>query len=263
MRQNCIGVFDSGVGGLSVLAHIRDRLPREALCYLADTACMPYGNRSLEEVRERSLRVAEVLLARGAKALVVACNTATAAAVQCLRQHCDVPVIGMEPAIKPAVHGSVAGVVGVLATSGTISSERFARLMQRFTAHAELVVQPCPGLVERIEAGDLASERTRSLLRHYLKPLLDRGADTIVLGCTHYPYVAPLIRGIVGDDVRIVDTGGAIARELERQLGLHGLQRGAGEGRIRFLTTGEPERVLPVMRRLWGGELQLEACRLD
>ncbi len=263
MAQQCIGVFDSGVGGLSVLAHIRSRLPHEDLCYFADSAHMPYGNKSVDELRKCSLFVADVLLKRGAKALVVACNTATAAAAHILREQLDVPVIGMEPGIKPAVHGSARGVVGVLATSGTISSEKFALLMQRFTEHVEVIVQPCPGLVERIEAGELGSGKTRSLLEQYLHPLLNRGVDAVVLGCTHYPFVIPLIRDIAGPDIQIIDTGDAIARELERQLGIHGLGASEGCGNIQFLTSGETETVRPVMQRLWGHALTLESCQAD
>jgi len=258
-----VGVFDSGVGGLSVLAHIHSRLPHENLSYFADSAYMPYGNKSAAEVETRSLRIADFLLGQGAKALVVACNTATAAAVQALRQNVQVPVIGMEPAIKPAVHGSAAGVVGVLATSGTISSDKFNRLMQRFTEHAELVVQPCPGLVEHIEAGDLNSRRIRELLEQYLKPLLDKGSDTVVLGCTHYPFVIPLIREIVGDGIQIIDTGAAIARELERQLATRGLLADSdADGVMRFFTSGDAASIQPVLQRLWGSDLALEECRI-
>ena len=262
-NRQCIGIFDSGVGGLSVLGHIHRRLPNENLCYFADSAYMPYGNKSPMEIEARSLRIAEFLLSRGAKALVVACNTATAAAVQVLRETVNVPVIGMEPAIKPAVHGSVAGVVGVLATSGTISSDKFNRLMQRFTEHAALVVQPCPGLVEHIEAGELDSPQIREMLGQYLKPLLDKGADTVVLGCTHYPFVLPLIREMVGNDIQIIDTGAAIAREVERQLDQRGLlASGDAAEDICFFTSGSASSGLPVMRKLWGSDLVLEACSL-
>lgn len=258
VNQQSVGVFDSGVGGLSVLGHIRERLPHENLNYFADAACMPYGNKSAAEVEARSLHIADYLMDQGAKALVVACNTATAAAVQAMRAKVDVPVIGMEPAIKPAVHGSVSGVVGILATSGTISSDKFNRLMQRYTEHAELVVQPCPGLVERIEAGELDSPRIRELLQQYLEPILAKGADTVVLGCTHYPFVIPAIRKIIGDEIRIVDTGEAIARELERQLGIHGLLNMTGrQARYTFTASGRIAELQPVMQKLWGGDMVL------
>lgn len=264
MNRQCVGVFDSGVGGLSVLTHIHARLPHEDLCYFADSAYMPYGNKSAREVEARSLAIADFLLDQGAKALVVACNTATAAAVQALRETVSVPVIGMEPAIKPAVHGSVAGVVGVLATSGTISSDKFNRLMQRFTEHAALVVQPCPGLVEHIEAGELDSPGIRAMLKQFLRPLLEKGVDTIVLGCTHYPFVMPLIRELVGEGIQIIDTGAAIARELERQLEIRGLLATAdAPGDMRFFTSGNAPLLLPVMQKLWGKDLVLDECQLQ
>lgn len=253
-----IGVFDSGVGGLSVLRHIRERLPAEDLVYVADAAYLPYGDKSEAQVRQRCLAIANWMQQAGAKAIVVACNTATAAAVEALRQRLPMPVIGMEPAIKPAVHGSVSGVVGVLATDTTLASQRFARLMQRFTEHAEFLLQPCPGLVERIEAGDLDCEKTRGLLQGFLDRVLGAGADTVVLGCTHYPFVQPLIRQLVGPDIRILDTGEAVARELQRQLGIHGLQKREGRGSESFFSTRMAARDEALFSRLWGSPVRLK-----
>lgn len=229
-----IGVFDSGVGGLSVLRHLRDLLPAENFLYVADSGYAPYGERSPEFIRERSLHIADFLVEKNIKALVVACNTATAAAVQMLRERLSIPVIAMEPGIKPAVEITQSKVVGVLATAGTLESARFYSLVNRYAGDVEIVTQPCAGLVERIEANDLSSESTLALLRGYLDPLLKRGADVIVLGCTHYPFlrqqieqiartqiekiVREQIENIVGSQIAIIDTGPAVAKELKRRL---------------------------------------------
>jgi len=249
--QKPIGVFDSGVGGLSVLAHIHQHLSAEPLIYVADSAYMPYGCKSAAEVSDRCLKISDFLVSEGAQAIVVACNTATAVAVSLLRERYDVPVIGMEPPLKPAVISSRSGVVGVLATSGTVSSERFNSLKERFAADARLLVQPCPGLVERIEAGDLSGDETRAMLTAYLQPLLEQGVDTLVLGCTHYPFVMPLIAEIAGDHISILDTGDAIARELKRRLLLRGDSAQQGQdGSVRFFSTGCSNTSLA--SRLWG-----------
>lgn len=213
-----IGVFDSGVGGLSVLRHMRALLPAENFFYVADSAYAPYGERTPEFICERSLHIANFLIGKGIKALVVACNTATAAAVQTLRERLTIPVIAMEPGVKPAVEMTRSNVVGVLATAGTLESARFFSLVNRYAGEVEIVTQPCAGLVERIEANDLNSVETLQLLRSYLDPLLKRGADVIVLGCTHYPFLREQIENIVGDNIAIIDTGSAVARELKRRL---------------------------------------------
>jgi glutamate racemase len=178
-----IGVFDSGVGGLSVLREIHAQLPNEALLYVADSGHVPYGEKSAEFIRERSQKIAEFLLAQGAKALVLACNTATVAAVADLRErYPQLPIVGMEPAVKPAASATRSGVVGVLATTGTLKSARFAALLDRFASDVRVVTQPCPGLVECVEAGDLDSLAVRQLLQGYVDPLLAAGCDTLILG---------------------------------------------------------------------------------
>src|SRR5574340_1031098 len=190
-----IGVFDSGVGGLSVLREIRRELPGEHLLYVADSGHAPYGDKPRQMIEARSVAIVEFLLNRGAKAVVVACNTATGASVETLRARFAVPIVAMEPAVKPAAESTKSGVIGVLATSGTLGSGNFARLHQRFGAKVEILVQACPGLVELVEAGDLSGDRTRALIEKYLVPLLAQQADNIVLGCTHYPFLAPLMVG--------------------------------------------------------------------
>jgi len=246
-----IGVFDSGIGGLSVLAHIRKSLPYDNLCYVADSAFMPYGCKPEYVVQERCMKIAAFLVKQQCKAIVVACNTATAVAVHQLRTLYDMPVIGMEPALKPAVGHSRSGVVGVLATSGTLGSDKFQRLKKRYAGDAELIVQPCPGLVEAIEQGDLESSEIRDLLELYLQPLLENRIDTLVLGCTHYPFISSMIREMVGENVVIIDTGDAIARELKRQMQLPvSSMVNRPEGSLRFWSSSSDST--DIISRLWG-----------
>lgn len=253
-----VGVFDSGIGGISVLRHLRTLLPAEDFLYVADCGYAPYGVRPAEAIVQRSLWIGDFLHARGVKALVVACNTATAAAVAQLRARYTFPVIAMEPGVKPAVAASRRGVVGVLATAGTLESARFYALVSRYAGAAEIVTQPCPGLVERIEAGDLDSAATRQLLASYLAPLLARGADTIVLGCTHYPLLRELIGELAGPTVTIIDTGPAVARELQRRLQeqtlLCALPRAGAD---KFWSSGPPAACEIVLRRLWREDVQV------
>jgi glutamate racemase len=248
-----IGVFDSGVGGLTVLAEIRRLLPGEHLLYVADSGFAPYGERPEALIRARSEQVTKFLRAQGAKAIVIACNTATGAAASHLRTRHALPIIAMEPAIKPAAASTRTGVIGVLATSGTLKSDKFEALRGRFHGAVEVLTQPCPGLVELIEAGDFQAEALRSLLADLVLPLLDRGADTLVLGCTHYPLVRGLIADIAGPKVRIADASAAVARQVQRRLGEAGLLRGSAQrGQASFWTSAEPpEAATALIRRLW------------
>jgi len=253
-----IGVFDSGVGGLSVLHEIRRELPAEDLLYVADSGHAPYGDKSQEVIAGRSLAITRHLVDAGAKAVVVACNTATAAAVSVLRARYALPIIAMEPAVKPAVARTRSGVVGVLATSQTAASHRFVQLLGRFNAGAEVLVQPCPGLVERVEAGDLDGETTRALLADYLTPLLEQGADTLVLGCTHYPLLTPLIQDLAGPEVVIMSAGAAVARQVRRRLEEADLLALApGTGTERFWTSGHPDPASGLIGRLWGTPVEV------
>jgi len=255
-----IGVFDSGVGGLSVLRDIRNELPGENLLYVADSAHAPYGEKSPEFIQARAQAITEFLIQQQAKAVVVACNTATSAAVATLRSSFSVPIIAMEPAVKPAALATKTGVVGVLATRGTLSSDNFAKLTTRFGAHVEILVQPCPGLVSQVEAGDLTSKKTRSLLTQYLQPLLQQHADTIVLGCTHYPFLAPLIQEITGTKVTIIDPAPAVARELHRRLaGANLLSPRVDGGSESFWTSAAVEKTGPIIAQLWGAELKVKS----
>lgn len=258
-----IGVFDSGVGGLSVLKHMRALLPAENFLYVADSGYAPYGERSPEFICERSLYIANFLLEKNIKALVVACNTATAAAVQTLRERLSIPVIAMEPGIKPAVEITQSKVVGVLATAGTLESARFFSLVNRYAGDVEIVTQPCAGLVERIEANNLGSTETLDLLRGYLHPLLNRGADVIVLGCTHYPFLRKQIENIIGDQIAIIDTGPAVAKELKRRL--ESMQWLCTEDRLgyeKFWTSGDLSKSQTTHAQLWGRFVQTDALSL-
>ena len=255
-----IGVFDSGVGGLSVLREIRARLPHESLLYVADSGHVPYGEKSPEFIRERCRAIAAFLLEQGAKALVLACNTATAAGVADLReQYPQLPVVGMEPAVKPAALATRSGVVGVLATTGTLKSAKFAALLDRFASDVHVITQPCPGLVERIEAGELATTGTRMLLESLVQPLIEQGCDTLILGCTHYPFVKPLLREILPATVALVDTGAAVARHLETLLAANG-QQSEGEAVVHFWSSGDPLRLAGVLPVLWGENGTVSYC---
>lgn len=209
-----MGVLDSGVGGLSVLVHLRVLLPAEYLIYFADQAHIPYGPRPPAEVRAYTAAITRFLLARGAKLIVVACNTATAAALDHLRQTFpDVPFVGMEPAVKPAAQTTRSGKVGVLATPSTLNSHRYADLMARFAGGITVFEDACAGLVQLIEAGALDAPETRALLQRVVEPMLAEGVDTLVLGCTHYPFIRPLLHEIAGDGVTIIDPAPAVARQ--------------------------------------------------
>lgn len=248
-----IGVFDSGVGGISVLREIRTLLPQEDLVYFADSGHCPYGAKSREAIVERAVAITELLLARDAKLIVVACNTATIAAVEHLRANYPVPFVGMEPAVKPAVAATRTGVVGVLATGAALAGEKFHRLLAEHAGGVRMITQPCPGLVEQVEAGELDGPRTRALIEAYTAPLLAQGADVLVLGCTHYPFLAPLIREVVGPGIRLLDTGAAVARQVRRVLERDQLLAVGDGGRVEWLTSGNPEHFRALGERLMRG----------
>jgi glutamate racemase len=253
-----VGVFDSGVGGLSVLRAIRRELPHEHLLYVGDSGCAPYGDRSAAFVTERATAMTRFLVENGAKAVVVACNTATAIAVESLRARFDAPIIAIEPAVKPAASRTRSRVVGVLATTGTLSSPNMAKLLADYGSEVEFLVQPCPRLADQVERGELASEETRVLVERYVRPLIGRGADVLVLGCTHYPFLSPLIEEIAGPGVAVIDPATAVARELRRRLETAGLLRAGGEpGTERFWTTGSVESVASTVEQLWGTPVKL------
>lgn len=252
LRQAPVGVFDSGVGGLTVLGEIAQLLPHESLLYVADCGHIPYGEKSPAFIRERCVQVAEFFREQGAKALVVACNTATVAAMADLRErYPQWPLVGMEPAVKPAAAATRSGVVGVLATTGTLQSAKFAALLDRFANDIRVVTQPCPGLVELIEAGDLQAPALAQLLQHYVEPLLAAGCDTLILGCTHYPFLKPLLRTMIPAQVSLIDTGAAVARQLQRLLQQDLLLADGPSAQARFWTSASPAHLESILPALW------------
>ncbi|WP_207000611.1 glutamate racemase [Trinickia mobilis] len=258
-----VGIFDSGLGGLSVLRAVRAQLPDEALIYVADSAYAPYGQRDDDFIADRTLAIGEWLVSQGAKALVVACNTATAQAISLVRERLAIPLVGVEPGIKPAALQSKARVAGVLATQVTLRSARFLALQERHAGDCRFLCQPGHGLVEAIERCDVDSAEVRALLKRYLDPMLDAGADTLVLGCTHYPFFDRVIRDIVGDRLMLIDTSVAIARQLERVLDANGLRAAAAEAATtpalpRFCSTGDGEHLRQLASTLLGFDAPVE-----
>ena len=210
-----IGVFDSGVGGTSIWREIQSLMPYEDTLYLADSANAPYGKKSAAAIRDLCVKNTDLLLEKGAKIIVVACNTATTNAIDYLRANYDLPFIGIEPAIKPAALYSKTGAIGILATKGTLTSALFEKTAQTYTQNINTIRQDGEGLVPLVEKGELDSAELMTLLRQYLNPMLKQNIDHLVLGCTHYPYLIPAITKIVGKDVQIIDSGEAVARQTK------------------------------------------------
>jgi glutamate racemase len=253
MTSAPIGMFDSGVGGLSILREVRRLLPSESILYFADQAHVPHGSRTLDEVRDFDFAITDFLLSKGAKLIVVACNTDSAAALKPLRErYSNFPFIGMEPAVKPAAEQSRSGVIGVIATPATFQGELFASAVDRYGKNVRVLTQTLPGMVEFVEQGEISGPRVDSLLRERLAPLLAKHMDTIVLGCTHYPFVREAIARAVGPDVRIIDPSPAVAQQIARQLNQHGLANPSGEGTIEYFTSGEPAALARSVRMLLG-----------
>ena len=252
-----IGIFDSGVGGLSVWREIARQLPHEDTIYCADQAHIPYGPRSLEEIRGYAEGITRFLLDRGCKTIVVACNTASAAALKYLRETFpQVPFVGMEPAVKPAAESTRTGVVGVMATPATFQGALFASVVERFANGVMLVNQVCPGLVEQVEAGKLDTPETDAMLRGFLRPIVEANADTVVLACTHYPFVIELIRRIVGPGLNVIDPSPAIARQTGRVLDERDLCAPETQvGRHTLFTSGEAESLRRLLGALIGTEV--------
>lgn len=240
-----IGIFDSGVGGLSVLREIRRQIPAQDVIFFADQAHVPYGSRPLEQVRDFSRAITEFLLAQGAGLIVVACNTASAAALKMLRtQYEQIKFVGMEPAVKPAAEQTKTGAVGILATPATFQGALYASVVERFANGVQIMQDTCPGLVTQIENGDLDGLTTRRILENALLPMLARRIDTVVLGCTHYPFVIPLIQQIAGPGVRVIDPAPAVARQTRRMLAETSLLSASrSKGTTLFFTTGGPGRL--------------------
>jgi glutamate racemase len=252
LEKHTIGIFDSGVGGLSVLREIRALLPAQPIIYFGDQGHVPYGSRQIEEVRAFAHAITKYLLERSARLIVVACNTASVAALHSLRQaYPQFPFVGMEPAVKPAAQKSHSRKVGVLATAATFQTSMYASVVERFANGVTIMEDPCVGLVDQIETGNLDGEQTRTILERALLPMKAAGVDTIVMGCTHYPFVIPAIQQIVGLDVRVIDPAPAIARQTRRMLEAHNLLIEDGpEASLQFITSGDSAQFRRALRQL-------------
>ncbi|MBN1873810.1 MAG: glutamate racemase [Anaerolineae bacterium] len=251
-ERGSIGVFDSGVGGLSVWREITRELPNEDTLYVADQAHLPYGPRPLAEVRQFTEDITHFLLTQGAKLIVVACNTASGAALHYLRETFpEVPFVGMEPALKPAAEHTQTGIIGVIATPGTFQGDLFQQLAVRFANNVKIHIQPCPGLVTAVETGALDTLETRALLRQYLLPMLEANIDHLVLGCTHYPFLSQTIQEIIGPNITLIDPAPAVARQVRRVLAHHKLLvSSTRKPQHRFYTSGNPEQLATAARAL-------------
>ncbi len=255
-----IGIFDSGIGGISVLRAVREQMPQESVIYFGDQWHIPYGPRPMEQIRDFSEAITRFLLEHDAKIIVVACNTASAASLKYLREKFpDVQFVGMEPAVKPAAEHTHTGKVGVLATPATLQGALYTSVVERFASGVELFQNTCNGLVQQIEQGNLNGSETRLILEDALVPMLENNIDTVVLGCTHYPFVIPLIKEIAGEGVRVIDPAPAVAKQIARLLGARELRSHAGaRGKVKFYTSGDPEALRDLLPALLGesGEIQ-------
>jgi glutamate racemase len=249
-----IGIFDSGVGGISVLRAVREQMPEESIIYFGDQGHIPYGSRPMEQIRKFSEAITKFLLEKNAKIIVVACNTASAAALKYLREMFpELQFVGMEPAVKPAAEQTQTGKVGVLATPATFQGALYASLVERFANGVELFQNTCPGLVQQIEQGKLDSEETHRILKGALLPMLEKHIDTVVLGCTHYPFVIPLIQQIVGKNVRVIDPAPAVAKQTRRLLEAGGMRtRSESKGVMEFYTSGDSDTLRSLLPALLG-----------
>jgi glutamate racemase len=267
-RSRGIGVFDSGVGGLSVLKAIRAALPDEDLIYIADSLFAPYGDKSTDYITSRTLELAQWLEGAGVRALTLACNTATAVSVKALRACTSLPVVAIEPAIKPAVGLTQSGVIGVMATQQTVQSENVIGLCSLHGQDKRIILQACPGWVELVEQGELDGVKTQKLLQLYIDPLIEQGADTLVLGCTHFPFLQPCIEKIYGQSLNLLDPAQAVAAELVRRLKLiesnsnssaeHDSIERPKLGQVQLFTTGDETLASHVMSLLWGESVKVE-----
>ncbi|BBP46398.1 glutamate racemase [Thiosulfatimonas sediminis] len=255
-----IGVFDSGIGGLPIAKQLRELMPNEDLIYVADTGFAPYGEKSEAEILARSIAVVEFLLSQNVKAIVVACNTATMVSIQTLRARYALPFIGVEPGVKPAAIHTQSGVIGVLATEKTLSSRAFDALANRVAGNVQMAIQPSPKLVHLVENLQLDYAQAAETVAHYVQPLLEKGADTIILGCTHFAHLAPVIRQVAGEGVTVISTELAVAKETQRRLATAELLNPRVQmGCERFYTSAEIAKVTEQMNRLWGCAVALEA----
>jgi glutamate racemase len=259
-NHNPIGVFDSGVGGLSVLREIRGVLPNEHLLYVADSGAAPYGDRSSQFILSRARSITQFLIAAGVKSIVVACNTASAVAIQPLREQFPTVLIAIEPAVKPAIQCTRSRVIGVLATRQTLASASYSRLTSRYGKNTRILSLACPEFVDIVENGEINTPSARACVRHYIAPLLAQGADTLVLGCTHFPFLRAAIGAVAGPSVAIIDPAAAVARQLQRRLkGNQLLTLADSMGSEQFWTSGSAGKAKTVISRLWERDVDVSS----
>ena len=258
MNPAPIGIFDSGVGGLSVLREIHAALPAESVYYVADSANAPWGDKPPSFVRDRGLKISRFLISQGIKAVVIGSNTGTAGSAEALRAELTIPVVGIEPGIKPAVAATKSGVIGAIVPAAVGGSDRLASLLDRFGTDVKVIVQPVPGVVEHIEAADLDGPELRRMLEGYVRPMLDAGADTIVLGSTHYVFLKPVLTELAGTRVTLIETGAAVAKRLGSVLDERGLRADGGKGTERFWTSGDVATSERVIGSLLGRKVRVE-----
>ncbi|XHS78209.1 glutamate racemase [Burkholderiaceae bacterium UC74_6] len=257
----CIGVFDSGVGGLTVLRELHRQIPQAPLLYLADTAWAPYGEKTPDVLIQRSLAITGWLQRQGATLVVIACNTATAHAIQTVRERFPgLPIVGTEPGIKPAVEASRRHRIGVLATPATLASARYRSLIERHAPGTEVLDQPCPGLADAIESGDFDAPGLGALVERFCEPLREAGVDTVLMGCTHYPLIRPMLQRALGPEVRLLDIETAVAQQARR---LWTAPPDARDGALRLATTGSAPSLQRFVERALGWQgLSVEAVQL-
>lgn len=251
---NPIGIFDSGIGGTSILKEVHQLLPHESIIYLADSKNAPYGDKSPEHILEFSIKNTEYLLNKGCKLIIIACNTATTNAIAYLRSRYEVPFVGIEPAIKPAALETRTGSIGILATKGTLSSSLFHKTSDLFAKHINVVEQTGEGIVSLIEAGQLDSQEMRSLLKTYIDPMIEANIDHLVLGCTHYPYLIPLLHELLPDGIEIIDSGLAVAKQTRHVLQSHHIgTKPNTAGEVHLITNGNPS----ILKSITQGKFQV------
>lgn len=245
-----IGILDSGLGGLSVLNEIRALMPDEDIIYFGDSAWCPYGARPADEIQQRVFTITDFLLEKHCKLIVIACNSATINAVEALRSSYPLPFVGMEPGVKPAAALTTSGTIGVLATEASLAGEKFHRLIDAHSQNIKVITRPAPRFVELVEKGELSGENARHIIEQETRPLIEAGADTLVLGCTHYPFLRPLIQDIVGDHIQILDTGAAVAKQVENILNAQENGTSPSSANCQIFTTGDllhTQKIFPTL----------------
>jgi len=260
VRQQSIGIFDSGVGGLSIARAIKHILPQENLVYFADIAFSPYGNKSKNTIEQRTENITNFLIEQNCKMIVVACNTATVNSVSNLRSKFSIPIVGVEPAIKPAALQSKSGVIGVLATAQTLQSDSFAQLKAKHANKVRIEEKACPQFVSLVENLEYNNEQAIEVAEHYIRPLLSQGCDQLVLGCTHFSFLTATIKKIVGAEVNIIDTATPVAMELKRKLHSHNFETLINEeGTVEFWSSANSKKVTESISQLWGKNIKVIA----